>query len=125
MAGTWFAEFINGAVSAYWALPSFIITLGYAQHRQGRRRCRFLDAQTIYSFPFAFEEFGSMLIYGRARGLSGGALAGLGRRGLVRAEPHSFWAADLWDRQQRRGRAPRRVTHVFWYKVAAFSICGL
>ncbi|MBO9421001.1 ABC transporter permease [Labrenzia sp. R4_2] len=55
--------FINGAISAYWALPSFIITLGMLNIARGAA-LQVSDAQTIYSFPYAFEEFGSAMIYG-------------------------------------------------------------
>ncbi|MEM8658069.1 MAG: ABC transporter permease, partial [Pseudomonadota bacterium] len=54
---------INGVVSAYWSLPSFIITLGMLNIARGAG-LQISGAETIYSFPFAFEEFGSKLIFG-------------------------------------------------------------
>jgi ribose transport system permease protein len=58
-----FCGFLNGAISAYWSLPSFIITLGMLNIARGAA-LQVSEAQTIYSFPFAFEEFGSAMIYG-------------------------------------------------------------
>ena len=54
---------INGVISAYWALPSFIITLGMLNIARGAA-LQVSGAQTIYSFPFEFEEFGSKMIFG-------------------------------------------------------------
>ncbi|MEH6547114.1 MAG: ABC transporter permease [Sneathiella sp.] len=112
---------INGLVSAYWALPSFIITLGMLNIARGAA-LHVSDAKTIYSFPFAFEEFGSMLLFGIPvvflvalvlvfiawfilnRTVFGRLLYGIGNN----------------------EEAVRLAGHpVFWYKVAAFAICGL
>ena len=54
---------LNGAISAFWGLPSFIITLGMLNVARGAA-LQISDAQTIYSFPPAFEAFGSALIWG-------------------------------------------------------------
>lgn len=112
---------INGAISAYWSLPSFIITLGMLNIARGAA-LQVSNAQTIYSFPAAFENFGSMLIYGVPvvfmlalllvaiawfvlnRTVFGRLIYGIGNNEeAVRLAGHS----------------------VYWYKVAAFTICGL
>ena len=54
---------INGVITAWWGLPSFIITLGMLNIARGAA-LQVSDAQTIYSFPRAFEDFGSALIGG-------------------------------------------------------------
>lgn len=62
LAGT-LCGLINGFITAWWGLPSFIITLGMLNIARGAA-LQVSDAQTIYSFPRAFEEFGSALIGG-------------------------------------------------------------
>jgi ribose transport system permease protein len=54
---------LNGFLSAYWAIPSFIITLGMLNIARGAA-LQVTDAQTIYAFPKEFSEFGSSLIAG-------------------------------------------------------------
>lgn len=112
---------LNGVLSAYWALPSFIITLGMLNIARGAA-LQVSGAQTIYSFPLEFEEFGSKLIFGVPvvfllalvlvfiawfvlnRSVFGRLIYGIGNN----------------------EEAVRLAGHpVFWYKVAAFTICGL
>ncbi|MBV6657667.1 MAG: ABC transporter permease [Devosiaceae bacterium] len=112
---------LNGFLSAYWSLPSFIITLGMLNIARGAA-LQVSDAQTIYSFPRAFENFGSLLISGvpvvflvalvlvllawfvLTRTVFGRIIYGIGsNEEAVRLAGHN----------------------VFAYKVAAFSICGL
>lgn len=112
---------LNGFLSAYWSLPSFIITLGMLNIARGAA-LQVSDAQTIYSFPRTFENFGSLLIYGvpvvflvalvlvllawfiLTRTVFGRIIYGIGsNEEAVRLAGHN----------------------VFAYKVAAFSICGL
>ncbi len=120
LAGT-LCGVLNGAISAYWALPSFIITLGMLNIARGAA-LQISDAQTIYSFPFAFEEFGSKLIYGVpvvflvALGLVAVAWFVLNRTVFGRL------IYGIGNNEE----AVRLAGHpVFWYKVAAFSICGM
>lgn len=112
---------LNGVISAYWGLPSFIITLGMLNIARGAA-LHVSNAKTIYSFPYAFEEFGSKLIYGVP-------LVFLVALVLV------FIAWFILNRTVfgrliygigNNEEAVRLAGHpVFWYKVAAFTICGL
>ncbi len=55
--------FMNGWISAFWGLPSFIVTLGMLNIARGAA-LEVTDARTIYSFPQAFNAFGSKMFYG-------------------------------------------------------------
>lgn len=111
---------LNGAISAFWGLPSFIITLGMLNIARGGA-LHVSDAQTIYSFPFVFEEFGSMLIYGVPVVFLVALLITL-----------IAWLVLNWTVFGRllygignNEEAVRLAGHpVFWLKVAAFTICG-
>jgi ribose transport system permease protein len=111
---------LNGIISAYWALPSFIITLGMLNIARGAA-LQVSGAQTIYSFPRAFEDFGSTLIFGipvvfiLALVLVAIAWFVLNRTVFGRL------IYGIGNNEE----AVRLAGHpVFWYKVAAFTICG-
>jgi ribose transport system permease protein len=55
--------FLNGWISAFWKLPSFIVTLGMLNIARGAA-LQVTDARTIYSFPQSFNNFGSLMIFG-------------------------------------------------------------
>lgn len=55
--------FVNGWISAFWGLPSFIVTLGMLNIARGAA-LQVTDARTIYSFPQTFNDFGSKMIFG-------------------------------------------------------------
>ncbi|WOS61204.1 ABC transporter permease [Sinorhizobium fredii] len=55
--------FLNGWISAFWGLPSFIVTLGMLNIARGAA-LQVTDRATIYSFPPSFNAFGSQMIYG-------------------------------------------------------------
>ncbi|MFK0276989.1 ABC transporter permease [Ensifer sp. NPDC090286] len=55
--------FLNGWISAFWGLPSFIVTLGMLNIARGAA-LQVTDARTIYSFPPSFNAFGSQMIFG-------------------------------------------------------------
>jgi ribose transport system permease protein len=55
--------FLNGWISAFWNLPSFIVTLGMLNIARGAA-LQVTDARTIYSFPKSFNNFGSEMIFG-------------------------------------------------------------
>jgi ribose transport system permease protein len=55
--------FLNGWISAFWGLPSFIVTLGMLNIARGAA-LQVTDARTIYSFPQTFNDFGSKMIFG-------------------------------------------------------------
>jgi ribose transport system permease protein len=55
--------FVNGWISAFWGLPSFIVTLGMLNIARGAA-LQVTDARTIYSFPPGFNAFGSQMVFG-------------------------------------------------------------
>jgi len=112
---------LNGFLSAYWSIPSFIITLGMLNIARGAA-LQVSDAQTIYAFPKAFEQFGSALIFGiplvflLALALVGIAWFILNRTVLGRM------IYGIGNNEE----AVRLAGHsVFRYKMIAFSLCGL
>ncbi|ABD56006.1 ABC transporter permease [Jannaschia sp. CCS1] len=112
---------INGAISAYWSLPSFIITLGMLNIARGAG-LQISGAQTIYAFPFAFEEFGSILIYG----VPVVFLVALALVGVAWFVLNSTVFGRLIYGIGNNEEAVRLAGHpVFWIKVAAFTICGM
>ncbi|MBR1222428.1 ABC transporter permease [Bradyrhizobium sp. U87765 SZCCT0131] len=54
---------LNGFISAFWSIPSFIVTLGTLNIARGAA-LQVTNANTIYSFPVAFNAFGSQTIHG-------------------------------------------------------------
>jgi ribose transport system permease protein len=113
--------FLNGWISAFWKLPSFIVTLGMLNIARGAA-LQTTDARTIYSFPQDFNNFGSLMILGvpmvflialalaliawviLSRTVFGRLLYGIGNNEeAVRLAGHS----------------------VMFYKVAAFTIAGV
>lgn len=54
---------LNGFISAFWSIPSFIVTLGTLNIARGAA-LQVTNANTIYSFPAAFNAFGSQTIHG-------------------------------------------------------------
>jgi ribose transport system permease protein len=112
---------LNGFLSAYWSIPSFIITLGMLNIARGAA-LQVSDAQTIYAFPKAFEKFGSALIFGiplvflLALALVGIAWFILNRTVLGRM------IYGIGNNEE----AVRLAGHsVFRYKMIAFTLCGL
>jgi ribose transport system permease protein len=53
----------NGWVSAFWGLPSFIVTLGMLNIARGAA-LQWTEARSIYEFPDAFNNFGSATLLG-------------------------------------------------------------
>jgi len=111
----------NGAISAWWGLPSFIITLGMLNIARGAA-LHVAEARTIYSFPFAFEEFGAIMIYGVPI-LFLFALALVALAWFILN--HTVFGRLIYGIGSNE-EAVRLAGHpVFWIKVGAFSICGL
>jgi ribose transport system permease protein len=112
---------LNGFLSAYWAIPSFIITLGMLNIARGAA-LQVTGAQTIYAFPKEFSEFGSALIAGvplvfvLALVLVGVAWFILNQTVLGRM------IYGIGNNEE----AVRLAGHsVFRYKMIAFTLCGL
>lgn len=111
---------LNGVLSAYWALPSFIITLGMLNIARGAA-LQVSGAQTIYSFPYAFEEFGSMLILGVPVVFLLALFLVLIAWFVLNRTVFGRLIYGIGNNEE----AVRLAGHpVFWYKVAAFTICG-
>lgn len=111
---------INGVISAYWGLPSFIITLGMLNIARGAA-LQVSGAQTIYSFPPAFQDFGSALVFG----VPVVFLVAL----MITAVAWFVLNRTVFGRLLygigNNEEAVRLAGHpVFWLKVAAFTICG-
>lgn len=53
----------NGWVSAFWSIPSFIVTLGMLNIARGAA-LQWTEARSIYEFPDAFSNFGSATLLG-------------------------------------------------------------
>lgn len=111
----------NGAVSSYWGLPSFIITLGMLNIARGAA-LQLSDAQTIYSFPLAFEEFGSRMVYGIPMVFLVALLITLIAWFVLNFTVFGRLLYGIGNNEE----AVRLAGHsVFWLKVAAFTISGL
>ncbi len=54
---------LNGFVSSFWGIPSFIVTLGMLNIARGGA-LEVTNARTIYDFPDAFNAFGTMSLVG-------------------------------------------------------------
>jgi ribose transport system permease protein len=112
---------LNGVISAYWALPSFIVTLGMLNVARGAALSA-SNAKAIYSFPPAFNEFGSTQFFG-VPGIFGVALLLVGIAWFVLTR--TVFGRLIYGIGNNE-EAVRLAGHpVFRYKVAAFTICGL
>ncbi|WP_379066646.1 ABC transporter permease [Mesorhizobium sp. UC22_110] len=111
---------LNGLVSAWWGIPSFIVTLGTLNIARGAA-LQVTGASTIYSFPAAFNAFGSQTIYGvPVLFLIALLLVAIGWFVLTR----TVFGRVLYGIGNNE-EATRLAGHnVFFYKVAAFTICG-
>jgi len=112
---------LNGFLSAYWSIPSFIITLGMLNIARGAA-LQVSDAQTIYGFPKAFEQFGSALV-------AGIPLVFILALVLVAIAwfilNHTVLGRMIYGIGNNE-EAVRLAGHsVFRYKMIAFTLCGL
>jgi len=110
----------NGAISALWAIPSFIVTLGMLNIARGAA-LQWTQARSIYEFPDAFNNFGSAALLGvPAIFLVALALVALGWFVLNRTVFGRLIYAIGNNEEAVRlaGHDVRRI------KVAAFVICG-
>lgn len=110
----------NGAISAYWAIPSFIVTLGMLNIARGAA-LQWTQARSIYEFPDAFNDFGSATVLGApAIFLVALALVAIGWFMLNRTVFGRLIYA-IGNNEE----AVRLAGHnVRAYKIAAFVICG-
>ncbi|WP_191602459.1 ABC transporter permease [Marinomonas algicola] len=120
LAGT-LCGLMNGLISAYWGLPSFIITLGMLNIARGGA-LHISEAQTIYDFPEQFNDFGSASFLGMPVVF----IAALVLVGIAWFVLHKTIFGRMIYGIGNNEEAVRLAGHpVFWYKVAAFTICGL
>lgn len=111
---------LNGFISAYWKLPSFIVTLGMLNIARGAA-LQVTDARTIYSFPPAFNAFGSQAIFGVPLVfIVALAIVAIGWFVLTR----TVFGRLIYGIGNNE-EAVRLAGHpVFFYKVATFTIAG-
>jgi ribose transport system permease protein len=111
---------VNGAVSAWWAIPSFIVTLGMLNIARGAA-LQWTQARSIYEFPDAFNNFGGATLLGvPAIFLVALALVLAGWFVLNRTVFGRLLYA-IGNNEE----AVRLAGHsVRFYKIAAFVICG-
>jgi len=111
---------VNGLVSAWWSIPSFIVTLGMLNIARGGA-LQWTDARSIYEFPDAFNNFGTATLLGvPAPFMVALALVALGWFVLTRTVFGRLIYA-IGNNEE----AVRLAGHnVMGYKVAAFVICG-
>ncbi|RKF20313.1 ABC transporter permease [Alginatibacterium sediminis] len=120
LAGT-LCGLLNGLISAYWGLPSFIITLGMLNIARGGA-LHISEAQTIYSFPEQFNDFGSASLFG----IPVVFLVALLLVGIAGFVLHKTVFGRMIYGIGNNEEAVRLAGHpVFWYKVMAYTICGL
>lgn len=110
----------NGAISAVWAIPSFIVTLGMLNIARGAA-LQWTQARSIYEFPDAFNNFGSATVLGvPAIFLVALALVAMGWFVLNRTVfGRLIYAIGNNEEAVRLAGHPVR-----FYKIAAFVICG-
>jgi ribose transport system permease protein len=112
---------LNGLISAWWAIPSFIVTLGTLNIARGAA-LQVTNASTIYSFPAAFNAFGSQTFYGiPLLFLIALVLVAIGWFVLTK----TVFGRVLYGIGNNEEAARLAGHNVFFYKVAAFTICGV
>lgn len=114
----------NGLISAFWGIPSFIVTLGMLNVARGAA-LQFTDARPIYSFPPSFIDFGNQ---GLSFGYFSVPLVFIVALILV-IIAWFILTKTVFGRMLyaigNNEEAVRLAGHpVFWYKVAAFTIAG-
>lgn len=111
---------VNGAISAWWSIPSFIVTLGMLNIARGAA-LQWTDARSIYEFPNSFNNFGTATLLGiPAPFLVALALVGIAWVVLMRTVFGRLIYA-IGNNEE----AVRLAGHnVLAYKIAAFTICG-
>jgi len=111
---------VNGAISAWWGIPSFIVTLGMLNIARGAA-LQWTDARSIYEFPNSFNNFGTATLLGvPAPFLVALALVVIAWFVLMRTVFGRLIYA-IGNNEE----AVRLAGHnVLAYKIAAFTICG-
>jgi ribose transport system permease protein len=112
---------LNGYLSARWAIPSFIITLGMLNVARGAA-LQVTNAQTVYDFPKAFSEFGASLVAGVPVVFILALLLVAVAWFILNKTVLGRMIYSIGSNEE----AVRLAGHsVFRYKLIAFTICGL
>ena len=111
---------VNGMISSFWAVPSFIVTLGMLNIARGAA-LQWTDARSIYEFPNEFNDFGTATVLGiPALFLVALAMVVVGWLVLTRTVFGRLIYA-IGNNEE----AVRLAGHnVLFYKIAAFTIGG-
>jgi ribose transport system permease protein len=111
---------LNGFISAWWGIPSFIVTLGMLNIARGAA-LQWTDARSIYEFPNEFNNFATTNLLGMPQPfLVALALVAIGWLVLNRTVFGRLIYA-IGNNEE----AVRLAGHnVMAYKIAAFTICG-
>lgn len=110
----------NGFISAYWGIPSFIVTLGMMNFARGGA-LQFTGAQSIYSFPASFINFGSQTFLGIPLVFIVALILVLIAWFVLTKTVFGRMLYAIGNNEEAVRLAGHRV---FWYKVAAFTIAG-
>lgn len=112
---------LNGALSALWGLPSFIITLGMLNIARGAA-LEITDAKAIYSFPDAFGYVGSIIIFGVPLLFIFALVLVMVAWFVLSQTVFGRMIYAIGNNEE----AVRLAGHsVFRYKLGAFAVCGL
>jgi ribose transport system permease protein len=113
--------FINGFIASFWAVPSFIVTLGMLNVARGAA-LQVTDARTLFEFPNEFNQFGTATLFGApAIFLVALALVILGWVILTR----TVFGRLIYAIGNNEEAVRLSGHNTFFYKVAAFVISGL
>jgi len=111
---------VNGFITAFWGLPSFIVTLGMMNVARGGA-LKFTDARPIYSFPQGFVHFGTETIFGIPLVFLVALFLVLISWFVLRKTVFGRMLYAIGNNEE----AVRLSGHsVFFYKLAAFTIAG-
>jgi len=111
---------VNGAVSAWWAIPSFIVTLGMLNIARGAA-LQWTQARSIYEFPDAFNNFGSATLLGVPAIFVVALALVLAGWFVLNRTVFGRLVYAIGNNEE----AVRLAGHnVRFYKIAAFVICG-
>lgn len=111
----------NGFVSAWWSVPSFIVTLGMLNMARGGA-LQFTQSNTIYNFPPGFNDFGTIDVGGIPL-LFIVALAIVAIGWIVLAK--TVFGRMLYAIGNNEEAVRLAGHNTLLYKTAAFGICGL
>ncbi len=112
--------FFNGIVSAWWGIPSFIVTLGMLNIARGSA-LQWTDARSIYEFPNEFNSFAvSKIISLPAPFVVALSMVALGWFVLNR----TVFGRMIYAIGNNEEAVRLAGHNVRFYKVAAFTICG-